>query len=106
MQKSYALSDEDVEDIAAAAFQRLVALPPDKRSADGYVRTTINNCSRTELRHILEARRNQDQLDAKFFKLSNGQQSIELALINEQELLRLISRLSPEERYIVNRLSG
>jgi RNA polymerase sigma factor (sigma-70 family) len=106
MQKSYALADEDVEDIVSATFQRLVQLPADKRNADGYVRTVINNASRTELRHILEASRNHDPLDAKSFELSSGAQSVELALINEQEVLRVISRLSPEEHSIVCRLVG
>jgi hypothetical protein len=52
---AYHLTDEDVHDIAQAAFVRLIALPQEKRNYPAaYHRTVINNACRTELKKILE----------------------------------------------------
>jgi RNA polymerase sigma factor (sigma-70 family) len=50
----YHLTEEDVHDIAQAAFVRLMALPQEKRNYPAaYHRTVINNACRTELKRIL-----------------------------------------------------
>jgi RNA polymerase sigma factor (sigma-70 family) len=51
---AYHLAEEDVHDIAQAAFVRLIALPQEKRNYPAaYHRTVINNACRTELKRIL-----------------------------------------------------
>jgi RNA polymerase sigma factor (sigma-70 family) len=105
MQKSYRLSEEDVEDIAAHAFQRLITLPAGKRTVAAYVRTVINNGCRTELGHVLKLRNRQED-SGNLLQVKDPRQSAEVALVNNNLVFHSISRLSPEERYIVTRLSG
>jgi RNA polymerase sigma factor (sigma-70 family) len=58
----YHLTEEDVHDIAQAAFVRLIALPQEKRDYPAaYHRTVINNACRTELKRILKY---QDRLES------------------------------------------
>jgi DNA-directed RNA polymerase specialized sigma24 family protein len=109
MQKSYALSEEDVEDITAFAFQRLITVPTNKHNVPAYIRTAINNSCRTELSHILKLRKRHDDVGANVLQVKDPRPTADVVLLNHDLVLRAISRLSPEERYVINRtwlLSG
>jgi RNA polymerase sigma factor (sigma-70 family) len=114
MKRSYGLDDEDVEDIAQAAFLRLIALPPAKRKYPAaYHRTVINNACRTELDRIRKHRDNILSYDVPCNAIEtfgdgfeDPAPPLENEVINRLMVDRCLDRLEERGKQIVSLTSG
>jgi len=111
------LSEEDREDIAAAALLKLVAVPIqmiDGRGMGAYVRTVINNAAREELRCIQRRRKSIFLLDDTkdcdendpTVDLTDPRQDLERSVLDADTLQRYLDSLTEYEYQIVTLLLG
>jgi RNA polymerase sigma factor (sigma-70 family) len=117
MQRSYGLTEEDVEDIAMSALGKVVMISSakiDARGHAGYVRTVINNASRSELQRILKAQRFSSNHTASEDSehsvsprhIEDEKQHLDSALIHEDLLSYYLSTLTPYERRVIDMMLG